>query len=369
MSTTPPPPSLLARALRSAHEALARGDHRAVADGLGAALAAPQAGDDPAAAAAHVLRARAAFGLGCFDDAIDAARRATLACRARQDGVGALEAQRLHAYALAEAQRPVEALAVAREAFADAERAGHTGEALQVMVLVGTLHGRLGEHDLGENLLLQAVSRSRDAGQPALLGHTLNALLAMLLDAHAAQQAAGDAPRAAATARRIGLHVGGLLHRIDRLPAVLQRAVSCSNAGAALHVCGRADEAASMLGTALALCRTHGFALVGIRALTRLARLRLGQQDLGAAADALDELDRWLDRTPHEDARAEGLQLRAALAEAQGDAGTAAEAGRLAARATRDRQQRQAAAHGAAQGADDGALPPRLVALEARASG
>lgn len=367
--TTPPAASLLARALDAAREALARGDHRAVADGLGAALAAPRAADDPAATQARLLVARAAFGLARFDDAAEAARRALDACRAQDDGEGALVALRLLAYALAEGQRPAEALAAAREAFAAAEGAGHTGEALQSMVLVGTLHGRLGEHDLGEGLLLQAVSRARDVGEPALVGHTLNALLALLLDAHEAQQAAGDTARAAATARRVGLHVGGLLHRIGGLPAVLQQAVCCSNAGAALHVCGRTDEAASMLGTALALCRAHGFALVGLRVLVRLARLRLDQRDLAAAAAALDELDGWLDSTPHDDARAEWLALSARLAAVQGDATAAAEVGALAARAAFDRQRRQAAAHGAAQGPDDGALPPRLDALEAQAGG
>lgn len=308
-------PSTLPAVLARAQLAHAAGDLRGTASLLQAALAVPGAAQQPTCerGAALSLLARAAFALARFEVAVDAAREAAVIWHAQGQLARQLEAMRLLAYSLAEMSRAGEALTVAREALDLAERFAEADEALRFSVLQATLYARQAEFDAAERLMLQAVSRARERPQPEFAAHALSSLMAVLLEAHLRQQRAGDTDRAAATARRIGLHVSSLVHRAGQQTQPLRRAVYHSNAGAALHVCGRDAEAQAMLETALALCREHGLLLVGMRALTRLAQLHLDRGRREEAAAAVDALGEWLAALPHARVRQDWLALREQL--------------------------------------------------------
>lgn len=357
-------------ALDAARHLHANGDHQAVVEWLVAALDGPRA-DAPAAdvGEAHTLLAHAHFALGRFDASLRHARLALDAWRRAGDSAGECRALRLRTFALTEAGLHEEALIAAREAFDVAEAQGLALEALQLLVLVGAIHTRLGDADTAESLLLQAVSRARERSQPGLLLQALTTLLNALLGAHRAAIAAGETERAAAAAQRMGTQVTRLLRMTRDEPNALRRAVNLGNAGEALGACGREDEAAQALDESLRLSREHGFGIVEIATLMRLGRLRLRQGALDGVAAAVGGLALLLERTPHPDAADDLLDLQADLARARGDDALAQ---RHADAARQSRATRRRALQALRDGLDldgDAALVPRVHELELRAAG
>lgn len=349
---------MLQAALATAREALAAGHHAAVVQALQPALSSAAEPDDPRAwCEAQTLLAHACFGLARFDASIEHGRRAAEGWHALGDGAGACRARRLMAFSLTESGNHAGALAAARDAFDVAEAFGLDFEALQLMALIGSLHERLGEFEAGELLLLQGLSRAQERREQPILAHLCSALVTLLISAHEAQLREGDTARAAATAQRLAVQRVRLqaLGRDER--SALGRAVQLSNIGAALAIGDRLDDGAATLAQSLALCRAEDFGAVAMKALLRLARIRLRQGLADDAEAAADELAGWLERHAHPQARADLARLRESIAAARGQAQATPRQGAAPARPSPLRE----------QGFDETDLLDRLRAIEARA--
>lgn len=360
----------LALALEPARQSHANGDHRAVVGWLAPALEAPGAdAASPAANEAHLLLAHAHFSLATFEDAVRHARSALKGCRALGDAAGECRALRLMSFALTEAALHEQALLFARLAFDVAEANGLVHEGLQLLVLVGAIHSRLGEPDVAESMLLQAVSRAREHPDPALLGQALTALISTLLRTHEAAEAAGDAARAAAASQRLGVQVTRLLRLTTDETNTLRRAVNLGNAGEALGRCGREAEASDALRESLRISREQGYGIVEIASRLRLGQLRLRQGELDGAAEAAEALAVLLQRTPHPEAAADLLDLQAGLARALGDAAAAQAHADAAARSRAARRQAAQALRETIGLGADAALAARVHEMEQRVAG
>ncbi|MFY7855585.1 MAG: hypothetical protein ACOVQT_05545 [Rubrivivax sp.] len=349
---------MLSAALALGREALAAGRHGAAVQALQPALTASAESDDPRSwCEAHTLPAHAHFGLAHFDASMDHAEKAAQGWQALGDGASACRAWRLMAFSMTESGDHAGALAAARTAFDAAERHGLAFEALQLMALLGSLHERLGDFEAGELLLLQGLSRAQDRREQPILAHICSALVTLLISAHEAQLRQGDTERAQATAHRLAVQTARLhaLSREER--SALARAVQLSNIGAALAVGDRLAEGAAMLEQSLAACRAEDFGAVGMKALLRLARIRLRQGLVDDAEAASDELARWLERHPHAQASADRAGLQAAIATARGQP-EGPRPPNAEAQPVRPMQE---------QGLDEADLLDRLRAIEARA--
>ena len=310
---------MLSAALSLSREALAAGRHGAALQALQPALTASAESDDPRSwCEAHLLLAHARFGLAHFDASMDHAQKAAQGWQVLGDGARACRAWRLLAFAMTESGDHAGALAAARTAFDGAELHGLDFEALQLMTLIGSLHEQLGDFDAGELLLLQGLSRAQDRREQPIVAHICSALVTLLISAHEEQLRQGDTARAQATANRLAVQTARLhaLSREER--SALARAVQLSNIGAALAIGDRLAEGAAMLEQSLAICRTEAFGAVAMKALLRLARIRLRQGLLDDAEAACSELGRWLERHPHPQASADRAGLQASIATARG---------------------------------------------------
>jgi len=306
---------MLQAAVTSARGALAAGHHAAVVQALQPVLPASVEPDGARAwCEAQTLLAHACFGLARFEESIAHGRKAAEGWHALGDGAGACRARRLVAFSMTESGDHAGALAAARAAFGVAEAFDLGFEALQLIALMGSLYERLGAFEAGELLLLQGLSRAQDRREQPMTAHRCSALVTLLISAHEAQLRDGDTARAQATAQRLATHSARLsaLGRNER--NALHRAVQLSNIGAALAIGGRLDDGAAMLAQSVALCRAEGFGAVAMKALLRLAKIRLQQNLPDEAETAADEFARWLDRHEHPQAREDLAGLRGAIA-------------------------------------------------------
>lgn len=310
---------MLSAALTQGREALASGHHGAAAQALQPALTASAESDDPHSwCEAHALLAHARFGLAQFEASMAHAQKAAQGWQTLGDGASACRAWRLMAFAMTESGDHAGALGAARTAFDAAERHGLPFEALQLMALIGSLHERLGDFEAGELLLLQGLSRAQDRREQPIVAHICSALVTLLISAHEADLRESDTARAQATANRLAVQTARLqaLNREER--SALARAIQLSNIGAALAIGDRLAEGAAMLEQSLAVCRAEDFAAVGMKALVRLAQIRLRQGRVDEAEAACGELGRWLERHPHRQASADRAGLQASIATARG---------------------------------------------------
>jgi tetratricopeptide (TPR) repeat protein len=310
---------MLSAALAQGRDALAAGHHGAAAQALQPALTASAESDDPRSwCEAHALLAHARFGLGQFEASMAHAQKAATGWQTLGDGASACQAWRLMAFAMTESGDHAGALAAARTAFDAAELHGLAFEALQLMALIGSLHERLGDFDAGELLLLQGLSRAQDRREQPIVAHICSALVTLLISAHEQQLRQGDIARAQATANRLAVQTARLhaLSREER--SALARAVQLSSIGAALAVGDRLADGAEMLEQSLATCRAEDFGAVAMKALLRLARIRLRQGLVDDAEAACSELGRWLERHPHPQASADRAGLQRSIAAARG---------------------------------------------------
>jgi tetratricopeptide (TPR) repeat protein len=189
--------------------------------------------------------------------------------------------------------------------------------------LLGALHGRLGEWDRGETLLLQALSRARDHHDEGAVLVALNSLVALLVDMHATLGEAGDPERAVAAAQRALRHARHALVLSQDQPNLVRRIVVRSNAAGSMIANDRTEEALMMLSECREAALADDQRPLALKAWTGEARalLRLGRQ--AEAGAALDEVFKRLKATDHPKAFIDALRLRLTLAERMGDAALA----------------------------------------------
>ncbi len=309
---------MLNAALTASKEAQAAGRH---AEGLfeaELALAmAQRLTDEGAVAQAHVALAHHRFALGQFEAAVahgvkalprlaDPAERCDLQCRI----VGALSELDLNDEALSHARQ---ALDVARQ---HALAAG----LVQALCMLGGLVARLHDHDHGEELLMQALSRAREQQDPLAVLRAVNTLLAVLIHAYEAQRDAGEAQRAAATLSRLVGHTRHAMLLCQQETHGFRRTILRSNIAHGLMVAGFLDDALDLLKSSLAQATEEGYAVVRLKILSRVAQCRLQQGDVaGARADfeAMLPLQEGADLLL---ARTDTLRRLADVARLQGDA-------------------------------------------------
>lgn len=363
------PSTPLQELLESARLANARGEHDALVRPAADALARAEASEHTAAAAeAGLLLAPGLFGQARYTDSVRHGQAARRRWQQAGDDEQACAALRVVVHGLMEAGALAPAMTAAREAFDLAEARGLLGEAVQTMVLVGTLHGRLLQFYDGEVLLMQALSRAREQRSAAYDALATGALVVLLGNAREVHLREGRAEEAAAAARHLERHALHL-HRLAHAETHRgRRAVQLGNAGEGLARCGRTDAAAAALAESLAMAREEGLAVVALAALVRTGRLQLAQQQFEAAGHTLAALQEALQSEPHDEAQEDSWELQAAL---QRHRGEPAEADALEARvadARGVRQRRAAELHAELNlAADARVLPARLHALETRA--
>lgn len=308
---------MLDAALAASKEALVAGHH---AEGLcEAELAlgiAERLADEDAAARAHVALAHHHFGLGHFVAAVahgvkalpqlaDPAERCDLQCRI----VGALSELDLND----------EALSHARQALDVARRHALAAGLVQALCMLGGLVSRLQEHEQGEELLMQALSRAREQQDPVAVLRAVNTLLAVLIHAHEAQRDAGDTARATATLSRLLMHTRHALVLCQQETHGFRRTVLRSNIAHGLMVAGFAGDAFELLQSSLEQASAEGYAVVRLKILSRIAQCQLLQGDVAGARASFEAM---LPEQQGQDlllARTDTLRRLAAVARLQGD--------------------------------------------------
>jgi len=307
-------------ALAAARQALVVGDaHVGIERGLQALLLARDQGDASSAAAAGTLVAHHLFSAGHFEDALYHGHQALLQWQRQHDHDHVCEVLVMLASACSDIGVDNEALEFAQQAFDIARAKGLAPRLNQALSLLGALHGRLGDWDRGETLLLQALSRARDRHDEGAVLVALNGLTALLVEMHATLGEAGDPERAVAAAQRALRHARHALVLAQDQPNPFRRVIVRSNAAGALQANDRAEEALAMLRECRAAALADGQRALALKAWTGEAKalLRLGRHDEAAAA--LDEVFGRLQDSDHPKASIDALRLRLSLAERQGD--------------------------------------------------
>jgi tetratricopeptide (TPR) repeat protein len=308
-------------ALAAARQALVVGDtHIGIQRGLHAMTLARDQGDEAAAAAAGTVLAHHLFNAGHFEDALYHGHRALSVWQRQRDHDHVCEVLVMLASACSDIGVDSEALEFAQQAFEIARAKGLAMRLNQALSLLGALHGRLGEWDRGETLLLQALSRARDHHDESAVLLALNGLMALLVDMHAALGEAGDPERAMAAAQRALRHARHALVLAQDQPNLVRRIVVRGNAAGSMLANDRAEEALAMLSE----CREAALAdeqrPLALKVWTGEARalLRLGRHTEASAA--LDEVFQRLKVTDHPKAFIDVLRLRLTLAQRNGNA-------------------------------------------------
>jgi hypothetical protein len=312
-------------ALAAAQQALTAGDPQT---GIGAALRAvtmaSEAGDDAAAAAAGTLLAHHLFATGRFEDALYHGQRALSIWQRRRDHDHVCEVLVMLASACSDLGVDDEALEFAQQAFDIARAKALAPRLNQALAMLGALHGRLGEWDRGETLLMQALSRSRDHHDEGAVLVAQNGLVALLVEMHTAMEKAGDRERAAAAALRACRYARLAMALTADQPNLFRRIIVRSNAAAALLAEGLAEEAVSMLRECRQSALAEGMRALALKAWTGEAKalVQLGRD--GEAAVALREVIERLRATDHPKAQIDALALMAGVATRSGDEAQAA---------------------------------------------
>lgn len=312
-------PNTLQQMLDRAREASARGDaHAAVHAASAAADRARELGDDARHAEAQSLLLLHLFSLGRFAQALRHGHLALQGWQRLDAPERVCETQLRLALSLSELGIHARALTLAREAFDTAQRQGLHGHGHQAVAMLGGLFGRAGSADEGEMLLLQALSRASEAGDPVTATAVLNTLLALLLGALEQARQQGDEPRQQSLQQRLRRHVGRALAHGSDEPHPFRRVVLRGNAGAALAACGLHEDGLVLLRSAATEAAQAGFRVAEMRQRVRLAQVQLALEDPTAALTELERLQVLLAEEPLAAAQLEGLECRAQALAAQG---------------------------------------------------
>ncbi len=268
----------------ASRRALEHGDHRTGAAQAERALALAEHGDmPPALVEALTLLTHHRLALGCAAEALASAERACAEIQTRGQAEAECEAWSLRAAACSEAGFDEEALQDAHRAFELACTHKLAGPRLHALALMGGLHGRLGDVEGAEALLLQTLSRAHERQDTGARFLALNHLVAVLLQAHALHSLRGDADARQATARRLLHQARHALNLASHEPSRLHRAVLRSQAAAGLLANGLLDEALPLLADCQAQARAEGFRALELKACTGLLQ---GLSQAGRAEEA-----------------------------------------------------------------------------------
>jgi tetratricopeptide (TPR) repeat protein len=305
---------LLHHALQEARQAATHGDvEQAVFQASTAAGLAQELGHVQAHAEAHSLLMQHLFTLGRFTGALRHGHLALQAWQQLQAFDQVCETQLRLALALSELGVHLRALQLARGALTLARQHGLDQQVHQAIAMLGSLSGRAGDADDGEQLLLQALSRTGDAHDAATRTMVLNSLLALLLGEADVARARGDAERLA-----------GVAHCAEE-PNLFRRAVLRGNVGAALAACGQLQDALALQRSCAQQAADQGFRVAEMRSRTRLAGLWLDLGNLPMAVSEIERLQVLLTAEANAGCELSLLDLRARLAQAKGDAAGAAQ--------------------------------------------
>ena len=343
---------MMRAAMAHAHHGSAQGNAaEAVFHATAAAGLALDLGDQEIYAEAQTLLTDQLFRLARFAEAL---RHGHLAQNAWQRlgrperECGVLVAM---ACALSEIDLHERALALARLSFDLAHDKALHGPLLKALSLVGVFHGRMGDWEAGEDLLMQALSRARDNGDHNTVSVALNALMSVLADMHQHHQQQGRADEAQAAAARLLKIARQTMAQCAEESRAFQRAILRSNAAAALLACGHLQDALALLRGSIQIAQQHGFRAVELRARLRLVQGLIDTADLAAAQTELDVCHALLACDPNAQAQMDTMAPSVRLAELRGDAAAAGLHRNALAAAVAQRQARAKALQ--AQLADD----------------
>ncbi len=258
------------------------------------------------------------FALGQHNDAFQAGRRALAHWHALQEHAQSCEVLCLLSTACMEHEQGVEALALARHALRLARVRVLPLALVQSLTLLGVLHGRLHDVAVGESLVMQALSRARELHNRPLLMQTLDALLAVLLEAHEVQRLAGDTTTMQATAQRLQRHANHALAQCGPLPDNHTDVHLRMQAASSLVVCGRAADALPVLTQCIELARQAGYNNVGLWARLYSAQGSMLMGDDAAALAEVQALTPLLSADQPPRMRLAHLSLQTLLAERAG---------------------------------------------------
>jgi len=307
-------------ALQAAREALTAGDHDLAAEQAAEATRVAEAHADPDVAAhARSVRLQHLYALGRYGEALLEGRRALQAWQGLQQPEEQAQVLCVMSATASELDLDHEALSIAHQAFDLARRHGLAASMIHALALLGTLHGRLEDHETGERLLLQSLSRAREHHDAVAVMRSVNALLSLLVAAHAWQLREGLDEVAAATARRMQHHARTALALADQHGHTYRRAVLRSNAGAALAVAGHLGEAQAPLLQSWREAAGEGLHAVALKSGLRLVNCQLQRGELETAAALCAELMQALRPDDPPTAQIELREMSARIAAAQGD--------------------------------------------------
>ena len=280
------------------------------------------------------------FSLGQHNEAFQAGRQALAHWHALQEHAMSCEALQVLSAACMEHEQGVEALALARHALRLARVRVLPVALVQSLSLLGVLHARLHDVDVGEALVMQALSRARELNNRTLLMQTLDALLSVLLQAHEVQRLAGDSATLQATVQRLQRHAQHALAQSGPLPDTFMELQLRTQAASALVACGRAGDALPVLAGCTELARQAGFRGLGLWAQLHSAQASLLMGNDSTARAAVQLLEPMLSADEPPRLRLAHLDLQALLAERMGTTESADDY-RAAAHTLRDKLLRQ----------------------------
>lgn len=331
-------------ALNEARRALAAGDAQTgIARALEAVTLATEAGDEVAAAEAGTVLAHHLFSTGRFEDALFHGQRALSIWQRQRDHDHVCEVLVMLAGACSDLAVDDEALEFAQQAFDIARAHGLAARLNQALSMLGALHGRLGEWERGENLLLQALSRARDRHDESAVLVALNGLVALLVQLHRARHDSGDGEPAAAAAERALRHARQAMALACDQPNLFRRLIVRSNAAGAMLAQGQVDDALALLRECRDTALGEGMRALALKAWTGEAEALLRAGRAAEAEASLGEVLGRLRDTDHPQARIDALNLLADATGRRGDA-AAADGHRAAVQQLVSRRERSAAA-------------------------
>ena len=282
-------------------QALARGEHERGLNHARSALAAASSQADRAKAL--TLASTHAWRLGDFVTAYEAGHAALDA----SNGLDPLaESNTLCALSLvcAEIGAYGESVSLATRAFDLAQTAGSPSRMAVALNAVGTAHYRIGDHALGRDCLLRALSHAEQQSDTNSTLSALNNLCAGALVAHHDHSEAGLADEAMVAAAEAVNYARRSVAAAEPLGDTYRLAAVTCNLGEALGLSGDTGSALTTLEVAEAAARQHGFFALEMHVrrvvgemLVRDARLEAAVQHISATLDLMHADDVAADRS------------------------------------------------------------------------
>jgi tetratricopeptide (TPR) repeat protein len=205
--------------------------------------------------------------------------------------VPAVEAVEVHlwlAQALSELQFDAEALHHAREAFDIARDRSLYRPSVQALMVLGSLHGRMGEHELAHNLMMQALSRARESNDEVLIRSALNNLVLTMTSAEEQRRRTEGTPMPEGSRSMLMVHARRLQMSAAEEPGAYRREAMLCTAGAGLLAADRFDDARALFERCLALAAGEGLPGSELKTWGTMGQYHVRTGDLAAARKAFE---------------------------------------------------------------------------------